>query len=1045
MLQILRTLWTGHSCLPEAARNAYPTRQKHTARPLARLTAVSATILALAVALGPNAALGQMHQRKTPTDAYYAGFIPFYDGDYRAALRIFQNEGRSSIKTSQSRWIDSICYETMCGECYFQMGIFDKALAHYTAALQLYKTFPDWLIKVQFRPIQAASAGAYKQVPWGASSRHSRLGSYPTSVPILQGQVDMSDVIQHGGIVQQANLFPITPQEIVRTTTLAIRRRAMLLGPASKFDPLTNELIVALSRAVGPPNHWSEAWINLERGLAYVAGGKDGQAMAYLQRAVLAGGEFDHPMTSIALLELGRLKFMQGDYAGAATFFDEATFAAVNYSDWGVLEEAFRYRALTHLMTNRKGVFEPLEPAMLWAKQKNFRQFRVSLLLSAAENYAVVGDTRRAAAMLDDARTTIGRRDMAAGAIGARRNYLAALLAFQQKHIAEGNTSLASAMDYMKHGSLWLFHIGMADDLYTDGTATPRVAMDLFADVLRDPQPADWALDPMEAMAVLMTPHPLPFEHWFEVALERKETQAAIEIAERARRHRFFSSLAFGGRLESLRWILEGPMDRLPQQAQLQRQDILTRYPAYEKLARQAQSLRAGLAKNPLVAENSAAMKEQGRELNELGSISVQQEAILREIALRREPAAMVFPPLRSVSEVQKELPDKHAVMAFFATSRKMYGFLLNNERFASWQVGSLPTVAKQMQTMLREMGNYQPNRELAVKDLAATKWKNSAKQVLDTLLKGSPVDLAQSFDELVIVPDGVLWYLPFEALQIKVKGQTAPLISRFRIRYAPTLSLATSQGSGRNPRGNTAVVVGRLYPNSEDAVSQAAFDQLAAVVPDAVALKSPLPAAPSLYGSLFQRLVVLEDIASSDQDPYGWALVPTDRGKTGESLADWLALPWGGPDVVVLPGFHTAAEDAMKRPHRGAPGSEMFLTTCGLMANGARTVLLSRWRTGGQTSFDLVREFVQELPRTSPAEAWQRAILLTTNSRVNLDAEPRIKRGSRDEAPMGSHPFFWAGYMLIDCGTPAEQPEAKSDEPVIKLKQPLPATKKAK
>ena len=54
------------------------------------------------------------------------------------------------------------------------------------------------------------------------------------------------------------------------------------------------------------------------------------------------------------------------------------------------------------------------------------------------------------------------------------------------------------------------------------------------------------------------------------------------------------------------------------------------------------------------------------------------------------------------------------------------------------------------MQTMLRDMGQFGQNHELAVKELADEKWKQSAKQVLDTLLKGSPADFTQPFDELV-------------------------------------------------------------------------------------------------------------------------------------------------------------------------------------------------------------------------------------------------------------------------------------------------------
>ena len=147
---------------------------------MARRCAVLLMAAAAFVGTRPSAAWAQTRDRQTPSASYYTAFGPFYDGDYHDALKGFQSESRSSIKTSQSRWIDSICYETMCGECYFQMGMFDKALEHYTAALQLYKTFPDWMMKVQFPPtIRAAGAGARKAVPWGASTRQSQLGAYP--------------------------------------------------------------------------------------------------------------------------------------------------------------------------------------------------------------------------------------------------------------------------------------------------------------------------------------------------------------------------------------------------------------------------------------------------------------------------------------------------------------------------------------------------------------------------------------------------------------------------------------------------------------------------------------------------------------------------------------------------------------------------------------------------------------------------------------------------------------------------------------------------
>jgi hypothetical protein len=214
------------------------------------------------------------------------------------------------------------------------------------------------------------------------------------------------------------------------------------------------------------------------------------------------------------------------------------------------------------------------------------------------------------------------------------------------------------------------------------------------------------------------------------------------------------------------------------------------------------------------------------------------------------------------------------------------------------------------------------------------------------------------------------------------------------------------------------------------------------------VMLKPPLPSSAHVYATLFQRLIVLDDLLLSSQNPLGWSPVPL--GKGSGPLSDWLNLPWGGPEVVILPGFHTVAEDSLKRMDKTMPGNDVFLAVCGLTATGARTALLSRWRTGGRTSYDLVQEFAQELPHASAADAWQRAVMVANDARLNLEAEPRVKRGATEDAPKAGHPFFWAGYMLVDCGATtekaekhekaekiekAEKREQKADEPIVKPK----------
>ena len=124
----------------------------------------------------------------------------------------------------------------------------------------------------------------------------------------------------------------------------------------------------------------------------------------------------------------------------------------------------------------------------------------------------------------------------------------------------------------------------------------------------------------------------------------------------------------------------------------------------------------------------------------------------------------------------------------------------------------------------------------------------------------------------------------------------------------------------------------------------------------------------------------------------------------------------------MILPGFHTAAESALRVKGGAATGEELFVATSSLLAAGSRTVLISRWRPAGQTSYDLMREFIQELPFMSPAAAWQRSVLLVSDRDIDQAVEPRVDRDAAREPPSASHPFFWSGYLLVDSGTPHEK-----------------------
>jgi len=958
-----------------------------------------------------------------PSQLYFNALPAFYNGNYRDSLALFLAESGRGVRTAQTQWIDAIPYYTMAGECYYHLGQPEAALQQYDAAVKLLVAYSDWMMRIQFPPAIAPAPNAVRATPWGQSKRRAVAGGFSDTYLMSQGRVDQSQVIQQGGVIQAAVSFPVYVAEIVRTSSLALRRRAELLGPNAKHDPLTQSALETLSRRTGPPNHWSEAWGSIQQGCAQAAAGNLPQATAALERGALVAGQFDHPLTSTALVELGRIAIKQGNYAAALDYCQEATYACWNFPNHGTLEEAFRLGFLAFTLLNQKGEYPPLAPALAWAKNQSFRQLQTSLTLLAAENMILAGKSSEAAGLLDTARVMMGRSNLSTGRLGAQGNYLASIVAYQAANLDLGDQKLRQALAFQQHGSLWNFQIAVADQRHTAGTTSDRVAMQLYEELLRDPQPEDWNIDALECLSVLTGNQELALEHWFELAFgNSKDQQQAVDIADRARRHRFFRSLPMGGRLLALRWLLEGPLELLDDPGLLQRQTLLTRYPRYAQLSEQAAQIRAKLATIPLVNDAVEPRRQQMELLTSLGEISAAQEVLLREIAVRREAAEMVFPPQRKIEDVQQNLAQGQLLLVFFATNRNLYAFLYSHDRHAAWQIRSPQSVQKELANLLREMGNFDANHELAPADLTKTSWAAASTKVMNLLLDRSNVDLSGSFSQVVIVPDGPLWYLPFEVLPVGTADDLHTLVSQAQVRYAPTVGLALPFGAPQKPRPNIGVSLGKLHPQDDETVATSAFGRIGPAIPGAVALPRPLTAPANLYRVLLDGLIVLDDVAPAS-GPYDWTPLRPDRKGTAP-LAGWFALPWGGPDKIILPGFHTAAETGFRK---GRPnGEEVFLTVCGLMASGARTVLISRWRPAGQTSFDLIREFAQELPYVSPAEAWQRSIQVVSDTPLETEREPRVKDATPGTPRVkAKHPFFWAPYMLVDSGQAPADPSA--------------------
>ncbi len=509
--------------------------------------AVQGAVLAL-LACGAATAPGQVQQtpiviggqvpagggRSYPSPTYYLGFGPLNDGDYKNALEAFNRELRGAYRNGQSRWLDSICDYTMVGECEYRLGDYAAALENFEAALRLYMQTSDWMLHVQFPPT-LGSSGNSRGAPWGGSTRGSHLARISDSLPIGVGQFNPAEtmqVLQNGGVLRAPMFLSINAQEIVRCTCLAMMRRQEIVGPLVTRDTLTDEVLATATRRQGPPNHWSEAWLDAIQGTAYNSAGKTSQAAALLKRSMLMLGQYDHAVTGLALLQLGQIALNAGDYKTAAGYFEEASYSGYDYGDSTVIEQAFRKLFLAHVLTGDTQILEaPFASAAAWAKAKN-REIQASVLVMGAESLAMRGARQQAASVLADAAGVIGRRTMGQCEIGSALQYVTAMTQYEAGAIPAGDTALNSALQWYKNGgSLWLFQISLTDNLCQtnpNGRFDHHSAFPLYAQVLRDPTPSDWLLQPLDSLAVMSTPHPLPFEHWFNIAVDQGASAEAV-------------------------------------------------------------------------------------------------------------------------------------------------------------------------------------------------------------------------------------------------------------------------------------------------------------------------------------------------------------------------------------------------------------------------------------------------------------------------------------------------------------------------------------
>jgi hypothetical protein len=708
-----------------------------------------------------------------------------------------------------------------------------------------------------------------------------------------------------------------------------------------------------------------------------------------------------------------------------------------------------------------------------WART-NLPVLFASLRGFEAEALAAAGDVRAAAAANADVDGRLLRGDPGRGQVGAQHAYAAALVAYATGDVAAGDRELDKATAVARRRSPRLFQgTRLVESLLAGSNAfSDRQADALFATLLGDPSPRDVAIDPLDALAASTTPRTEAFDAWATVAA-RRGSDSLLDAGEAALRSRWLVAQPLGGRRTALVRLLGGDADRLPRDDAARRAALLARHPdlagLLERVAAARTPLTAALhaaAGRPAAGAEADALPGDRAAWQEYRQLAGRYGQFVAALAAGRDAPPVDLPPLTRATEIRRRLAPRQLVLSFRWTAAGISGALESRDRVATWQVRQPAAVAKEIAALARGMCLFDPLAPVPTDRLAAGDWRGSAERLERLLLENSRVSLGEGIDELVIVPDGLLWYVPFELLPVATgRGVAAakaadaggdddrrPLGEVCRIRSCPTRSLAVLRFTPPRGGGTVGVVTGRLFrgekPGTTDEVGARLAESLDRVIP----LSPPDPAAPvPLVASLLDTLVVLDELAGDG--PVGTRpLVVSQTGRPGMTFGDWLAAPNKRPTCVVLPGMQSAVAGGLAKPP-ARPGEDLFMATTDLLVAGARTAVVSRWRMGGKVGVDLIAEFLRDRSaagdddRPPPAtESWQRAVAIAAAEEPDVAREPRLKPVAGAVLADARHPLFWAGYLLVDCGSgeytdePAPAAVKQAGQPGAAAKPALPA-----
>lgn len=374
--------------------------------------------------------------------------------------------------------------------------------------------------------------------------------------------------------------------------------------------------------------------------------------------------------------------------------------------------------------------------------------------------------------------------------------------------------------------------------------------------------------------------------------------------------------------------------------------------------------------------------------------------------------ARIIAPRPAAITSVQATLQPDELLVEYFATANRLLVFAITQHAFTLIE---RPVHADSL------AGRVALARAL-IGDRTAD---DAARPVLSALYREliAPIvarGLLRNINTMVIVPHGLLTYLPFSALSNPANGRY--LIEDVAILVAPSAAVLTAVRSGRRanqrdtPDGGSRAYAlapfsktlpGSLaevqsmraaIPSAHHFIDGAASEaQLRRLVRDGAIVHVASHAVMNPGNPLFSRIVLAA----------GSGGVADDDGRL--EVHEILGLEVNSP-LVFLSGCETAVGSAWTTRFEGRV--DFTSISHAWLVAGARSVIATLWRIDDLGAAELTSRFYQALERGGGAVSVAEALAQAQRAMIR---DPRLRR-----------PYLWAGYQVVGDGR-SDQRRAKN------------------